>query len=359
MYLRLLKARQFKNFTESDFEFSPKINAIVGPNGLGKTNLLDAIHYLALSKSYLNHSDAMNIQFDKDYFLLEGEFYRNHVDEKISCLVRKGQSKQLKRNSKQSDRLSDHIGQFPVVMISPYDSDLINEGSEVRRKFLDNIISQSDKAYLQHLLRYNKVLSQRNALLKYFAANQTFDADTLGIYDKELIELGEKIFAKRKTFVEIFAKVFKSYYSSISEQREPVKIEYISQLNEHSFDTLLQNHLPKDRFAQHSTAGIHKDDLAFTIFHHPVKKFGSQGQQKSYLIALKLAQLEVIKQVLNLTPILLLDDIFDKLDEQRVTQLIRLVNEARFGQIFVTDTHPGRTEEIVKRINEESKIIRI
>lgn len=359
MHLKTLKARQFKNFEEKDFDFSSKINAIVGQNGKGKTNVLDAVHYLALSKSYLNHSDAMNIQFEQEFFVLDGIFEKEIGDEQIFCLVKKGQAKQLKKNGKQYDRLADHIGQFPLVMISPYDSDLINEGSDIRRKFLDNIISQADKLYLQNLIRYNKVLTQRNALLKYFAANSTFDATSLEIYDNELIVLGNVIHEKRANFVATFKEAFLDYYSEISEQKENVSIEYVSQLNDSPFDQLLKDNLAKDRLAQYSTIGIHKDDLAFNIFHHPVKKFGSQGQQKSYLIALKLAQLEVIKNTLKLTPILLLDDIFDKLDEQRVTQLIRLVNEDKFGQIFITDTHPERTEAIVKRINAESKIFRL
>lgn len=359
MYLKELKARQFKNFDEKDFEFSSKINAFVGQNGKGKTNVLDAIHYLALSKSYLNHSDTMNIQFTCDYFTLEGTFDKANREDVIFCLVRSGQPKQLKRNSKTYDRISDHIGQYPLVMISPYDSDLIKEGSEVRRKFLDNIISQSNKQYLADLIRYNKVLVQRNSLLKYFAANNTFDATTLEIYDDELIFLGKRIHEIRKAFVESFLQAFLKYYNEISEGREKVNIEYVSQLNDAPFETVLKDALIKDRSAQYSTAGIHKDDLLFTISNYPIKKFGSQGQQKSYLIALKLAQLEVIKEALNVTPILLLDDIFDKLDEHRVTQLIKLVNEERFGQIFITDTHSDRTEHIIKQINSESKIFRL
>lgn len=359
MYLKELKARQFKNFDENNFEFSPKINAFVGQNGKGKTNVLDAIHYLALSKSYLNHSDVMNIKFETDFFTLEGTFDRNESDDVIFCLVRTGQPKQLKRNSKTYDRISDHIGQYPLVMISPYDSDLIKEGSEVRRKFLDNMISQSNKIYLADLMRYNKVLMQRNALLKYFVANNTFEPSSLEIYDDELIYLGKRIHEIRKEFIETFLEAFLKYYNEISEGREKVNIEYVSQLNNATFENVLKDALYKDRSAQYSTAGIHKDDLLFTISNYPIKKFGSQGQQKSYLIALKLAQLDVIKNSLNITPLLLLDDIFDKLDEHRVTQLIKLVNEERFGQIFITDTHPDRTEQIIKQINSESKVFRL
>lgn len=359
MYLAWLKLRNFKNFIESHWEFSPKINAFVGSNGVGKTNVLDAVHYMALTKSYLNYSDAQNINFDADFFSLEGNFQNRDSEDIIFCAVQQTKGKILKRNSKAYDRISDHIGLYPLVMISPYDSDLINDGSETRRRFIDNIISQSNKEYLQNLMRYNRVLVQRNSLLKYFAQNQAFDSVSLEIYDKELITLGTEIHQERKRFIENFLPIFQEYYQFISRGNEKVNIIYQSQLNDDSFGNLLNNNLKKDRLAQYSTQGIHKDDLGFEILNYPIKKFGSQGQQKSYLIALKLAQLELMKQTLGTTPLLLLDDIFDKLDESRVEQLIKLVNEERFGQIFITDTHPERTENVVKRINSESKIFRL
>ncbi len=359
MYLDWLKLRNFKNFTESDWEFSPKINAFVGSNGVGKTNVLDAIHYMALTKSYLNYSDAQNINFESDFFSLEGNFQKNDSEDVIFCAVQNSKGKILKRNSKTYDRISEHIGLYPLVMISPYDSDLIKDGSETRRRFIDNIISQSNKEYLNNLMRYNRVLVQRNSLLKYFTQNNTFDLVSLEIYDNELIHLGTEIHKERSKFIEEFLPIFQEYYQFISRGNEKVSIIYQSQLNEDSFEKLLKDNLSKDRSAQYSTQGIHKDDLSFEILHYPIKKFGSQGQQKSYLIALKLAQLELMKQTLGITPLLLLDDIFDKLDETRVEQLIKLVNEERFGQIFITDTHPERTENVVKRINSESKIFRL
>lgn len=359
MFLKSIILRNFKNFTESDFEFSPKINAFVGQNGVGKTNVLDAVHYLALTKSYLNYSDAQNIHFDENFFSLEGVFDKNENEEVIFCGVQREKGKVFKRNAKTYDRISDHVGLFPVVMISPYDLDLIKEGSEVRRKFIDNIISQSNKEYLQNLIRYNRVLSQRNALLKYFFQNNTFDQVSLEIYDDELVELGKFIFHERQKLINEFVPVFQEYYNYLSNGNESVDIQYQSQLSSNNFKNLLQESLRKDRSAQYTTQGIHKDDLELRIMNYPVKKFGSQGQQKSYLIALKLAQLELIRKSSEMTPLLLLDDIFDKLDESRVEQLIKLVNEDRFGQIFISDTHPERTESIVRKINSDSKIFRL
>lgn len=359
MYLQWIKLINFKNFKDFSVEFTPKINAFVGRNGAGKTNLLDAIHYMALSKSYLNYSDAQNINFDSDFFTLEGLFQKDEVEELIFCAVQQKKPKVLKRNSKTYDRISDHIGMFPLVMISPYDSDLIKDGSDTRRRFIDNIISQSNKAYLNDLIRYNRVLQQRNSLLKYFFQNNTFDKVSLEIYDQELISLGQNIYQTREKFILDFLPIFQNYYQLISQGSETVTIRYESQLAEDTFENLLKNNLPKDRAAQYSTQGTHKDDLNFEILNYPIKKFGSQGQQKSYLIALKLAQLEIIKQNSGTTPLLLLDDIFDKLDENRVEQLIKLVNEERFGQIFITDTHPERTELIIKKINAESKVLKL
>ncbi|MFA5619909.1 MAG: DNA replication/repair protein RecF [Weeksellaceae bacterium] len=359
MFLKKIILRNFKNFSESEFVFSPKINAVIGKNGVGKTNLLDAIHYLSLTKSYLNFSDSQNIRFDCDFFSIHGLFENEGAEEEIFCGFQEEKGKQFKRNSKTYSRISDHIGIFPLVMISPYDSDLIREGSSVRRKFLDNIISQSNKDYLQNLMRYNRVLMQRNSLLKYFFQNSVFDRNSLEVYDAELIVLGNKIYEERRNLIKDFLPVFQEYYNSISTGNEKVAIDYVSKLEEASFADLLKNSLQADRTVQYTTVGIHKDDLNFRISGHPIKKFGSQGQQKSFLISLKLAQLELIKMNLNVTPILLLDDIFDKLDESRVEQLVKLVNEDRFGQIFISDTHEERTASIIHKINSESKIIKL
>ena len=358
MHLKRIHFTNFKNFDDRSFEFSPKINAFVGNNGQGKTNILDAIYYLSFLKSYFNHQDRQNIRFDEEFFLVEGWFQKSDKEEHILCSVHNEQKKIAKRNEKTYERLSDHIGRFPAVIISPYDRDLVSEGSDVRRRFMDAIISQSDNLYLNELIRYNKVLVQRTALLKYFAANRTFDPVQLEIFDHEMLSLGEKIFHKRKEFIENFKPIFQKYYNFISTGKEKVEISYKSDLKENTTNYLKEN-LAKDKVLQYTSAGIHKDDLKFKIQGHPIKKFGSQGQQKSFLIALKLAQLEIIKNQLQITPILLLDDIFDKLDESRVEQLINLVNEEHFGQIFLSDTHPERTEAVLKKINEAHKIFKL
>lgn len=356
MHLQKIHLINFKNFSEKEIEFSPKINAFVGDNGIGKTNLLDAIYYLGLFKSYFNHSDLHSIKFQEDFFFIEGWFVKNEKEEWVQCGVKKGEKKTIKRNTKAYSRISEHIGQFPIVIISPYDRDLITEGSDIRRRFMDRIISQSDNEYLSTLLRYNKTLTQRNSLLKYFAANRTFDALQLSIFDKELKKQGIILFNKRKQFIEKFQPKFQKYYSFIATQKEVVSMAYSSDLSLSDID-YLQDSLEKDKLVQYTTKGIHKDDLQFNINGHSVKKYGSQGQQKSFLIALKLAELELIKEQLQVTPILLLDDIFDKLDESRVEQLIKLVNEEHFGQIFISDTHPERTRAIIEKINEEHKIL--
>ena len=249
----------------------------------------------------------------------------------------------MKRNGKVYDRLADHIGLLPLVIISPADLDLIIEGSSTRRKFIDGVMGQTDQVYLKDLLQYNKALAQRNALLKYFVANQTFDQDTLSIYDEQLIQLGTTIYSKRKSFLETFIPIVKNHYNSISKSIEEVDIQYNSDLRQHNFSDLLRNSLAKDRSAQFTTTGPHKEDLDFLIHGQAIKKFGSQGQQKSFLIALKLAQFDFIKTQAKVPPIVLLDDVFDKLDQDRVALIMQLVESNHFGQIFLSDTHQERT----------------
>lgn len=359
MYLQRISLMNFKNIESQTFDFQEKINCFVGDNGVGKTNVLDAIYYLSFAKSYFNPVALQNIRHGEDFFMVEGNYFLNDREEKIVCSLKKGQKKVLKRNDKAYEKFSEHIGQFPLVIISPADRDLIVEGSETRRKFIDGVISQQDKVYLQHLIQYNKVVSQRNALLKYFAANRTFDALNLKIYDDQLIEHGSIIYEKRNVFLEKFVPIFNKKYQKISNDKEFVNLVYKSQLHTMSFAELLQNSLEKDKVLQYTTVGTHKDDLNFEIDHFPIKKFGSQGQQKSYLIALKLAQFQFIKEQSNVTPILLLDDVFDKLDEHRVAHIIDLVNNDEFGQIFITDTHEERTENAVKQSNKPYQIFNL
>jgi DNA replication and repair protein RecF len=331
----------------------------VGQNGIGKTNILDAIYHLAFGKSYFNPIAIQNIKHDEDFFVIEGNFEKEAHEEKIVCSIKKGLKKIIKKNGKAYDKLSDHIGFLPLVIISPSDRDLITEGSDTRRKFIDGVISQSDKEYLQALIKYNKVLTQRNSLLKYFALNQTFDKITLSVYNEQLAAYGSVLFNKRIAFLDTFIPIFKEQYNAISGGNEEVSLVYDSQLLNDGFLSLFDKNLDKDRALQYTSVGTHKDDLNFDLGEHPIKKFGSQGQQKSFLVALKLAQFNFIKKQSNTTPILLLDDIFDKLDENRVSHLISLVNDDNFGQLFISDTHADRTENVVQNINQSYKIFKL
>ncbi|WP_196893396.1 DNA replication/repair protein RecF [Aureivirga marina] len=359
MYLQKITLFNFKNFESETFEFESKINCFVGNNGVGKTNVLDAIYYLSFAKSYFNPIASQNIRHHQDFFMIEGDYFIDGESDKIICSLKKGQKKILKKNGKIYEKFSDHIGSVPLVIISPADRDLIVEGSESRRKFLDGVISQLDKPYLQTLISYNKVLSQRNALLKYFAANRTFDALNLEIYNEQLCDLGKIIHEKRTKFIKEFIPIFQKWHAVISENKETVSLVYKSKLNEESLDILLEKSLEKDRVLQYTSVGIQRDDLSFEIDGFPIKKFGSQGQQKTYLIALKLAQYDFIKKQSNRLPILLLDDVFDKLDATRVQQIVNLVNDEQFGQIFISDTHFERTEKVVKETKQPYKIIKL
>ena len=359
MFLKRLSLINYKNFDSQNFEFDSKINCFVGPNGVGKTNALDAIYHLSFGKGYFNPIGSQNIRHGEDFFVIEGEFENSDREEKIVCSLKKGMKKIIKRNGKAYDRLSDHIGLLPLVIISPADRDLIIEGSDTRRKFIDGVISQSDKEYLNTLINYNKVLLQRNSLLKYFVANHNFDASTLEVYDEQLNTYGTAIFEKRLNFIKTFIPIFKEQYSAISGDNEEVMLSYDSKLLHEDLLGLLSRSIDKDRVLQYTSVGIHKDDLNFEIAGHPIKKFGSQGQQKSFLIALKFAQFHFLKEQAKTTPVLLLDDIFDKLDEHRVAQIVGLVYNENFGQIFISDTHAERTENIVKNIHQSYKIFKL
>jgi DNA replication and repair protein RecF len=359
MYLQKLSLININNIESQSFDFQEKINCFVGDNGVGKTNVLDAIYYLSFAKSYFNSVALQNIRHGEGFFMVEGDYFLNDRNEKIVCSLKRGQKKVLKRNGKSYEKFSEHIGQLPLVIISPADRDLVTEGSDTRRKFMDGVISQQNKSYLKDLISYNKVLSQRNALLKYFAANRTFDALNLSVYDEQLSEYGARIYTVRKLFLEEFIPIFNEKYQIISGDKEIVDLKYKSQLQDFSMMALLKKSLDKDKIIQYTTSGIHKDDLSFEIGAYSIKKFGSQGQQKSYLIALKLAQFEFIKQQSKVIPILLLDDIFDKLDESRVSQIIDLVSKDAFGQIFITYTHAERTENILKQSNNPYQIFNL
>ena len=351
MYLKNLQLHQFKNHSQSQFTFTEKVICFVGDNGAGKTNILDAIHYLSQTKSYFNHIDAQNIQFDENYFMLKGVFNKDKNDVEIQCNIIEGEGKSVKNNHKKYKRFSEHIGQFPIVIISPTDSNLILEGSDVRRKYLDSSIAQYKQSYLQILIQYNKSLKQRNSLLKQFSDRNFFDEITLDVYDNQLIELGNIIHKERTSFLKELAPVFKKYYNEISESKEDVNLNFRSQLTDNKYSIILKNSLEKDRISRYTQCGIHKDDILFEMNGYPIRKIGSQGQQKSFLIALKLAQFEFIKEQIGFKPILLLDDIFDKLDDNRVLKLISFVNQNVFGQVFITDTHKERSEAILSKAN--------
>jgi len=357
MHIDQLSLINYKNFESQVFDFDPKINCLVGENGIGKTNVLDSIYHLAYGKGYFNPITKQNIRHGAEFFVVDGKFSKDNKQEHIIVSAKKGQRKVIKRNGKAYERFSDHIGLIPVVIISPADRDLILEGSAVRRKFMDGIISQSDKTYLTALLKYKKTLSQRNALLKYFSANQHFDRENLAIYNTPMQETGKSIHEKRTEFIEKFTPIFQERYAGISNQKESVEIAYRSQLFEADMADLFKESLQKDLAVQYTSKGIHKDDLKFKIKGHPIKKFGSQGQQKSFLIALKLAQYDFMKTHLQTKPILLLDDVFDKLDESRVAQIVKLVTQDDLGQLFISDTHAERTENVVKSSTDSYKMI--
>jgi len=359
MHLRALYLTQFKNYQQLEVELSPRINCFVGSNGVGKTNILDAIYYLSMCKSYQNPVDNQNIHYDEEFSVLQGEFERAGKSETIYCSIHRTKKKRIKRNKKDYQKLSEHIGLLPVVMISPVDSNLISGGSEERRKYIDRVISQYDKDYLDKLIRYNRALNQRNQLLKEFARQGYFDPESLDIWDEQLIYLGTSIHRKRQAFTNELVPVFQKYYDTISENKENVGLEYKSQLSEEDLRKLLTQAMEKDRYLQHTSVGVHKDDLILTIEGHPIKKSGSQGQQKTFLVALKMAQFDFIKKVKNLAPILLLDDIFDKFDQQRVGQIIQLVSDNHFGQIFITDTSAERLQHLLKEIPAEYRLFQV
>lgn len=360
MHLKRLKFTNFKNYEEGEMEFSPKINCFIGNNGVGKTNILDAIYYLSFCKSYFNPIDSQNIRHHQDFFAIHGYYEQaNGSQEKVQCLLKPNKRKHFKLNDKDYERLADHIGLIPLVMISPYDRDLINNHSDVRRKYLDGVISQFNGLYLSNLLSYNKALQQRNALLKNFAEHRYFDPSSLEMWDQKLHSLGTDIYEVRKEFVTDFLPIFQKYFNFISKGKEEVGIQYLSQLKDNSLNLLLNESLQKDLAIRYTSVGIHKDDLEFSISDYPIKKYGSQGQQKSFVIAIKLAQFEYMRLIKKQKPILLLDDIFDKLDNQRVEQIVKLVNEEEFGQVFITDTQQERIEHIFENNNMDHRIFNI
>ncbi len=340
-------------------EFSGALNCFVGMNGMGKTNLLDAIYYCCMGKSHFGGQDRNVVRHDATFFRLEAHFSKKEKKEKIVAKVIPGKQKVLERNDVPYQRLAEHVGGFPVVIIAPGDTALALDGSEERRRFADNTLSQLDRQYLLQLITYNKVLKLRNIALKQFATHKRFDASLLTALTNQLLEPALIIHEKRTEFVKKLRPVFNGFYQIISGEAEIVDCQYDSKLTGQNFSALLRESTEKDRLLQRTTVGVHKDDLIFTINGFPLKRFASQGQLKSYVLALKLAQYELLKKEKKVLPILLLDDIFDKLDSSRVEHLIGLMLKKDFGQIFITDTHQSRVEEIVKNFGLGYKVFKI
>ncbi len=359
MKLQFIKLTNFKNYEHQRVDFSPNFNALVGNNGMGKTNLLDAIYYLCMTKSHFGILDRSVLMRDSDFFRLEGHFLVSEKKEKIVAKVIPNKQKEFERNDVKYDKLSEHIGLIPVVMIAPDDTALAKEGSEIRRKFMDNTLSQQDGNYLSTLLQYNKLLKQRNAALKSFAETGQFNFTLLHAYNQQMAHPAAVIFNKRKQFLEQFYPIFQAYHRVISAGKEEVDCRYKSQLEEEDFSSLLEKTIEKDRILQRTTAGIHRDDLVFSIAETPLKKFASQGQLKTFILALKLAQYEFLRRTKKKHPLLLLDDIFDKLDQERVHQLLTLIVKEEFGQVFISDTHPERLSKLLSELNVSFKAFHI
>ncbi len=351
MYLKQLTLVNFKNYQSLEIDFCNRINCFTGNNGAGKTNILDAIYYLSFSKSYFSNPDIMNIKHGEQLMLLQGNYSINNTPENIILSYENGKKKLLKRNKKEYDKFSDHIGLIPLVMVSPGDINLIVGNSDERRKFIDGIISQYNSEYLFSLQRYNKALAQRNFILKEFRRSNSFDSDMLLVYNSQLVTNGNFIFNERQKFIASIIPIFQHYFTIISQNNETVSINYKSQLFENSFDNALVNNFNTDLQLKHTTFGVHKDDIELLQEQIPIKKIGSQGQQKTFLISLKLAQFNYINSKCGFNPILLLDDVFDKLDNTRVKQIVLLVAQNNFGQIFITDTNAERVNQTVSEIN--------
>tara|TARA_B100000965_G_scaffold52379_1_gene39013 strand:- start:1545 stop:2633 length:1089 start_codon:yes stop_codon:yes gene_type:complete len=359
VFLKKISIINYKNILDKEYELDPKINCFVGDNGVGKTNILDAVYHLSMGKSYFNVKNDQLINRGKDYMLVDGVFELNNKNESIVFSLKIGEKKVLKRNGKPYKKFSNHIGLIPVVLISPYDNDLINEGSSERRKFIDSIISQNDKEYLINLIAYTRVIQNRNKLLKQYNRSVDFDLDTIKVYDDQIYKLSEPIFKARDKFIKEFTPLVLEKYKHISDDKEKISIEYKSDLINNHIENLIKDSFQKDVILQYTSVGLHKDDFVFNIDENRIKRFGSQGQQKSFLIALKLAQFDYLKNETGNSPILLMDDIFDKLDLMRVKRIVEIVNSTNFGQLFLSDTDKERIEKVLSSLNLSSKIFEV
>jgi DNA replication and repair protein RecF len=359
MHLSEIHITNFRNYTELNLEFPAQVNFLVGLNGSGKTNLLDAIYYLSATKSFLNGSDSQNIRYGSDFFSIRGKFILREKKHEIFCQVQAERKKIFREDHSDYTRLSDHIGKYPMVVISPVDVDLVKESSEARRRFFDQMIAQIDHNYLEALMVYQHALKQRNALLQLFAERNYADEDMLESYNDQLVQAGTRIHQRRKEFVEEFQPVFEQAYNGLVESNETISLNYKSQLSELDFHYGLTQNRNKDRVLQRTTFGIHRDDYHFGFAHGDLKRLGSQGQQKSFLVAVKLAQVEVIKVHDGFCPILLLDDIFDKLDDHRISRLLETVTGPAFGQLFITDAGPERTRALKDQLQIDGQVFTV
>ena len=359
LQLQSIKITQFKNYDFTSFDFNERVIGICGLNGKGKTNLLDAIYYCCFTKSYFNNTDALNVGFGKDGFRLEASFLNNNIAQKLVCIHRGTSKKELYLNDVLYEKLAQHIGLMPAVMIAPDDVDIITGGSEGRRKLIDTILCQLDAVYLQQLMMYNKVLAQRNGLLKQFSERGSFDEALLEILNEQLTAPGNYVFNKRTSFAEAYVPLVQNFYQQIANNQELVSIRYESKLLRFSLDDLLKQNLDRDRYLQRTNAGVHKDDWLFELNEQPFKNIASQGQRKSLLFALKLAEYEIIKTNKGFAPILLLDDVFEKLDENRMKNLLHWVCNENEGQVFITDTHKERLQFAFEQLQVNGQIIEL
>ena len=358
MFLKKLDIIQYKNLELTTLTFTNKINCFIGNNGAGKTNALDSIYYLSMCKSAFTNSDRQLVMHEKDFFMINGEYQDQHLGyENIHSSFRTTTGKKIKRNDKEYSKLAEHIGLIPVVIVTPYDSGIINESGEERRKYINQLISQIDKQYLTNVIKYNQLITQRNILLKSLKSKD--QRDVLEVIDMQLSELGDKIHKVRKATIEKLSPIVQSYYDILCESKEQISISYQSKLNNQSMEEILKDNFTKDSINQYTTSGIHRDDIKMSIMDYPIRKYGSQGQQKSFIIALKLAQGDIIAEYTNKKPILILDDVFDKLDLNRVEGLIKIVCSDKFGQIFISDCNKQRLNNILKKVTDKYSIFKV
>lgn len=346
MVLDTISILNYKNIAEAHLDFSPNVNCLIGDNGMGKTNVLDAIHYLSFCKSYINQSDTSVIKHDEQYMMLQGKYTRRDVDEDITLSLQRGKRKVVRRGGKEYQRLSQHIGLLPLVMVSPMDWDLIRGASDERRRFMDQIISQGNAGYLDALIRYNKAVEQRNSMIK-----QGFnDALLYETVEAAMCTAAQQVHAARQQWVEKFTPIFMHYYAAVAGDGEQVSLAYESALNEATMHEVLAANRNRDMALGYTSRGVHRDDLQLLLGDHSMRRTGSQGQCKTYTIALRMAQYSFLKEGNPTTPILLLDDIFDKLDAHRVERIVDVVSSDSFGQIFITDTNRTHLDEIMQRL---------